>query len=131
MEQVAWNPTHHYAGQVDLIAWDQYGRYGGGLGIVDLKTSNYTLDTHHLQVRAYQHAVHRLFPCGWGLLVKVPKSKDKKFEVTPLGKLWDRGLSSEELWSAFCGALTLSRTLVGVQWAYDLRAQDARNEETK
>jgi hypothetical protein len=112
MEQMVWCPDAGFAGTADLLAWDRDNRYGGGLGVVDLKTSNYTLDSHHLQVRGYVHATNRVFPCTWGLLVKVPKSKDKQFQVTKLGELYDRTLGMDELWAVLNGVLATFKGLV-------------------
>ena len=79
-----------------------------------MKTSKGVYDSHHLQVAAYLHAGRNFAPLRWAKIVRLPKKiDDPNFEVVPLGKLYDRTLTEEELMEAFRSCLTLHRLLVG------------------
>lgn len=109
VEQSIWEPEIGYAGTIDVVAEDKNGIQG----IIDLKTSKYLYDTHHLQVMAYLHAGRRFADLKWAKLVRLPKrTDDPKFEVRDLGHLKDRTLTEEQLMAVFKGAVTIYNALV-------------------
>jgi len=109
VEQPVWDAELGYAGTVDAIVEHP----DKGLGVLDLKTSKGIYDTHHLQVVAYLHACRRWANVAWAEIIRVPKTMDDpEFEVRPLGKLYDRVVTEDQLLESFRAALVLWRTLV-------------------
>ena len=108
-EQPVWDKALGYAGTIDLVAENQQGQ----LGVIDFKTSKGIYDDHHLQVAAYLHAGSNFAPLEWAQIVRLPKNvEDPKFEVKPLGAMYDRQLTRSQLMEAFAGALAAYKVLV-------------------
>lgn len=109
VEQPVWDVAEGYAGTIDLVAEHPTD----GLGIIDLKTSKYIYDEHHLQVAAYMHAGRNYADLRWAKIVRVPKSTDDPaFEVRPLGQMYDRTLTEAQLMDCFRAAKTAYNLLV-------------------
>lgn len=109
MEQPVWDKDLGYAGTIDIVAEHP----ANGLGIIDIKSSKGIYDDHHLQVAAYLHAGNNFAPLEWAQIVRLPKNtEDPKFEVKPLGALYDRQLTREQLMQAFTAALTAYKILI-------------------
>lgn len=109
MEQPVWDSELGYAGTIDLIAEHPEK----GLGLIDFKTSKGIYDEHHIQVAAYMHAAQRWAHVKWAEIVRLPKSiGDPDFEVRPLGAMYNRQLTRDDLMEVFKAALTIHKLLV-------------------
>lgn len=109
MEQPVWDKELGYAGTIDLIAEHPVN----GLGIIDFKSSKAIYDDHHLQVAAYLHAANNFADVRWAEIVRLPKNtNDPKFEVKPLGAMYNRQLNREQLLDAFRCALGAWKLLI-------------------
>lgn len=111
VEQPIWNKQFGFAGTMDVVAEDKDGHQG----LVDLKTSKHLYDKFHLQCAGYLMAGRRWAPLKWALLVRLPKTLDdqKPVEVRPLGKMYDRTLTEEQLMASFAHTVALHHLLVG------------------
>lgn len=106
-EQVVWDQD--YAGTIDVIV--ECPRRG--LGMLDLKTSKGVYESHHLQCAAYLQASRHWAPLGWAEIIRLPKkTDDPNFEVVPLGKMYGRTLTEEQLMAAFAHTVALWKLLV-------------------
>lgn len=109
MEQPIYDLDWGYAGAIDLVA--EHPRLGPG--VVDVKTSKGVYAEHHIQVAAYMKAGRNFSDLNWGQIVRLPKtSGEDAFEVVPLGKLYDRTLTEEQLLAVFQAALVVFKTMV-------------------
>lgn len=95
------------AGQIDYLA-EHPER---GLGIVDFKTSNYVLSSHHVQVAAYQLLASKWADIRWACILHLPNKLGKAMKAVDLGQLYDRRLSYQQLVDCFNAALTIQRNL--------------------
>ena len=112
-EQTVWHPTFKYAGSVDIIAEDVKGIFGGGLGILDLKTSKGVYEAHHVQIASYREAASHWAPMQWGAIARLPKvATDPNFEIVRQGDLYGgRKVTQEQLFDVFKSCLTIWNTL--------------------
>ena len=112
-EQTVWHPTLRYAGSVDIIAEDVKGIFGGGLGILDLKTSRGVYEAHHVQIASYREAASHWAPMRWGAIARLPKvATDPNFELVMQGDLYGgRKVTQEQLFDVFKACLTIWNTL--------------------
>jgi hypothetical protein len=109
VEQPVWDAALGAAGTIDIVAEDR----SGAQGIVDIKTSKYIYDEHHIQVATYLHMGRRYADLKWARLVRLPKRfEDPAFEVKELGKLYDRVLTPDQLVGVFRAALTVWQTMI-------------------
>lgn len=109
MEQPIYDLDWGYAGAIDLVA--EHPRLGPG--VVDVKTSKGVYAEHHIQVAAYMKAGRNFSDLNWGQIVRLPKtSGEDAFEVVPLGKLYDRTVTEEQLLAVFQAALVVFKTMV-------------------
>lgn len=108
-EQPIYHEKHRYAGTIDALVLTPEGR----VGLIDLKSSKAVYDSHHLQVAAYLEAASHWVPIDFAEIVRLPKNlDDPKFEVVPLGKLYDRELSLGDLVDAFTAAVMAYQILL-------------------
>lgn len=110
-EQPVWDANLGYAGTIDYVAEHPED----GLGVLDLKTSAGIYPEHHLQVASYLRAGRNFADLRWGLILKVPKTKDGEFEVRDLGEQAGPGstdLTEEQLMTAFLAAFEAWKILV-------------------
>lgn len=106
-EQVLWSDELQVAGQADYIAEDPKR----GLGIVDFKTSNYVLSSHHVQVAAYRLMGIKWADIRWASILHLPNKAGKTIKSVELGQMHDRRLNYQQLVDCFSAALTIHRCL--------------------
>ncbi len=113
-EQPVWCPKLGTAGTIDVIAEDVTGKFGGGLGILDLKTSRGVYESHHVQVATYMEMGSRWAPMQWGAILRIPKNTDDpNTELHALGELYGgRRATQQQLVDVFRGALVIWENLV-------------------
>lgn len=113
-EQFIYDPVDRVAGTIDILAESDRG-----LGVVDLKTSNYIVASHHVQVAKYKMMAGGWRDVRWAELWRIPKSLENfEVEVRELGDIFNmqkkvhEQKSEAQLLQAFAGALAIHRTFV-------------------
>lgn len=115
-EQFVYDEEMGVAGTIDHIVEAP----DGCLEVHDLKSSNYILPNHHVQVATYLHMARQWRPIARAKIVRIPKEYGTvAVEVRELGEVFNMSKKQhetktpEQLLEAFRGALAIYRVFVG------------------